>query len=200
MQTPTELDLQHYARFYDPVKAHQYYERTKKLKGRKKGTGEDQAQQRSALAKAQPDWRDPRSGKSMDQIRKEARAKARKRLTEQIKRLDQKLLQLEAKIRGMERAEAAEDRKSKAKKERAAKEADKPKTAAEKREAARESEKYRDKNQQKLKSDAKDAKSGGGGSDKKKSQSNAEKISQLKITVTRVKGQLAVAKQKLAAL
>ena len=199
MQIPTELELDQLSHValgavYDPVKAHEYYERTKKLKGRKRGQGS------TTSGKGLPQWHDSRTGKTAIQIHKDAVAKQRKELSERIQRLDQKLKQLEAKIRGMEREEASEDRKGKAKKERAAKEADKPKTAAEKAEAARESEKYRDKNQQKLKSEAKDAKSGGGGSDKKKSQSKAEKIAQLKITVTRVKGQLAVAKQKLAAL
>lgn len=34
--------LKHYAsEYYDPVKAHEYYEEHKKLKGRKKGTSED---------------------------------------------------------------------------------------------------------------------------------------------------------------
>src|SRR4051812_7500143 len=35
MQPPTQSELQHLLKHYDPIKAHEYYERTKKLKGRK---------------------------------------------------------------------------------------------------------------------------------------------------------------------
>jgi len=187
MRTPTdhELDLVHAwaASIYDPVKAHEYYERTKKLKGRRRGSTQD-----------------PRTGKSMGQISKDARAKQRKELAARIQSLSQKLQRLEDKIREMEAKEASEDRKGKAKKERAAKEANKPKSAAEKAEAARDAEKYRDKNQQKLKSEAKDAKSGGGAAKDKKSGSKKATVSDLKALATKVKGQIAVAKQKLAAL
>lgn len=187
MRTPTELELQHLAAGfvsnYDPAKRREYYLRTRKLKGRRRGTSED-----------------PRTGKSMGQISKDARAKQRQELAARIQSLSKKLQKLEAKIREMEAAEASEDRKGKAKAERAAKEAAKPKTAAEKAEAAREAEKYRDKNQQKLKSEAKDAKSGGGSAREKKSGSKASSVSDLKALATKVKGQIAVAKQKLAAL
>jgi len=186
MQAPTELELQHIGSLvsnYDPVKAHEYYERTKKLKGRRRGSSVD-----------------PRIGKTMGQISKDARAKQRKELAARIQSLSRKLQKLEAKIREMETKEASEDRKGKAKAERAAKEADKPKSAAEKAEAARESEKYRDKNQQKLKSEAKDAKSGGGSSTDKQAGSKKASVSDLKALATKVKGQIAVAKQKLAAL
>jgi chromosome segregation ATPase len=200
MRTPTELELQHIAAIYDPLKAHKYYEEHKKLKGRKPGQTENQRQQRSALSKAAPGWRDPRTGKSMDQIRKEARAKARTRVTEQINRLEGKLKKIEARIRELEHKEASEDRKGKAKKERAAKEKDKPKTAAEKAKASRESEKYRKEHKQELANKAKDDsnKSGGGKSSGKKK--SGAKVADLKALSTRVKGQIAVAKQKLAAL
>lgn len=144
--------------------------------------------------------KDPRTGKSMDQIHKDARAKQRTELKGQIDRLTDRLNKLEALIRKKESEEASEDRKSKAKSERAAKERDKPKSAAEKAEAARENKKYRDKNQQKLKS--KDSSSGGGDSKTSSdSKSSGEKsVSELRSLATKVKGQVAVAKAKLAAL
>lgn len=41
MQAPDDSALLHAARPYDPTKAHEYYLRTRKLKGRKKGIGAD---------------------------------------------------------------------------------------------------------------------------------------------------------------
>ena len=146
-------------------------------------------------------WRDPRTGKSMEQIHKEARAKQRKELGERIGRLEQALKKLEDKIAKKIREEKAEDREGKAKKERARKEAEKPKTAAEKAEAARENEKYRKKNQQKLKNKSNDDKDS---TDKSSTDSGGSgggsSVSELKSLATKVKGKIQVAKQKLAAL
>jgi hypothetical protein len=196
LRTPTEYDLQHllhYAVGYDPVAAKEYYEKHKKLKGRKRGAAPPPATGR------RPSGQDPRRGKTIGKIHQDAKAKQKQELAARIQSLDGKLKRLEAKIRELRHEEAKEDRKSKAKKERASKEREKPKTAAEKAEAARESEKYRDKHKQELKSKAKKDRDKAGG-DKKKSGSNTEKISELKTIATRVKGQIAVAKQKLAAL
>lgn len=45
--------LKHYAsEYYDPVKAHEYYEQHKQLKGRKKGTSEDTSSDSSSSGKA----------------------------------------------------------------------------------------------------------------------------------------------------
>jgi hypothetical protein len=188
MLTPTETDLQHLMAGYDPVKAHEYYELHKKLKGRQPGSGEQPA----GFAKANA------------QRHEGAKAKQKRELAARIKSLSAKLSALEAKIREMEHKEASENRKSKAKKERSAKEKDKPKTAAEKAKAARDAEKYRDKHKQEIKTKAKEASntSGGGSSskDKKKSGSKSASLSDLKALATKVRGQIAVAKQKLAAL
>jgi hypothetical protein len=185
LRTPTEYELQHLAEpFYDPVKAHEYYEKHKKLKGRQKGSAEEPSS----------------SGRTQQQISQGAKAAQRKELQTRIKALSEKLNKLEALIKKREHEEASEDRKSKAKKERSAKEKDKPKSAAEKAEAARDSEKYRDKHKQELKNkDKKDGKSGGGDS-KKESKTKKHSVSELKSLATKVKGQIAVAKQKLAAL
>jgi hypothetical protein len=182
---PTEHELHqlfHYAVGYDPIKAKQYYERTKQLKGRQRGSSED-----------------PRTGKTREEIAKGARTRQRKELTERINSLSKKLDKLEALIKERESKEKSEDRKGKAKKERAAKEAAKPDSAAEKAEAARESEKYRDKNQQKLKGDDKKSGGGSGKGDVKKT-GKKKSVSELRSMATKVKGQIAVAKQKLAAL
>lgn len=193
MQAPTEHELRH---LYDPVKAHEYYERTKKLKGRRQGVSETSSNGR------RPSGQDSRTGKTRKEIAQGARARQRKELTTAIQSLQGRLQKLEARIRDLEQEEASEDRKSKAKKERAAKEREKPKTAAEKAEAVRESKKYREKHRQELKTEAKRDRetSGGGSTSDTESESKTESISQLKTLATKVKGKIAVAKQKLAAL
>ena len=205
MRTPTEFELGQLAHIslgavYDPAKAHAYYERTKQLKGRNRGQAPSSNGSLSGIG--QVTGRDPRTGKAMPQIQREARAKQRKELSDRIQSLSAKLAKLEAKIREMSHEEASEDRKGAAKKERAAKEREKPDTAAEKAEKARESKKDRAKNQQETKNKAKEAsdKSGGESSSKVKSGSKTAQVSELRALATKVKGQIAVAKQKLAAL
>jgi hypothetical protein len=196
MKTPTDYDIERmFHGLYDPIKAHEYYIRTRKLKGRKPSQAAVPAERRNS---AQHPGRN--RGRTRAQIHKDARAHQRKELAQSIHNLESKLKKLEAKIREKEHAEASDNRKGKAKKERAAKAKQKPKTAAEKAKAARENEQYRKKNQQKLKTKA-HAKSGGGSS-KGKGKAGAHKhsISELKSLATKVKGQIQVAKQKLAAL
>lgn len=193
MKTPTQVDVElFFAHIYDPVKAHEYYVRNRKLKGRKPG-------QNQATSPTASGSRDPRTGKSIEQIHRDARAKQRAELKEQIDNLENKLRLLLAKIRSRKMEEDSEDRKSKAKKERSAKERNEPKTAAEKAEAARENKKYRDRNQQKLKSAAKKS---GGSSNKSGSSASSSKrsISDLEALSRKVSGQIIVAKEKLAAL
>lgn len=145
--------------------------------------------------------RDPRTGKTRTEISKNARAKQRKELQGQVQNLENKLQKLEALIKERTHEEASVDRKSKAKKERSAKEQDKPKSAADKAQAARENEKYRDKHKQELKSKAKsDSSKSGGSSSKSKSSSSKHSVSELNSLAKKVRGQIAVAKQKIAAL
>ncbi|HXQ33746.1 MAG TPA: hypothetical protein VN843_07025 [Anaerolineales bacterium] len=204
MKTPTEFQtaklLSHIAANYDPVKAHKYYEEHKKLKGRKPAqvephgivvSGETQGRGRQGTSK-----------KTMAEIHKGARERQRKELTAAIRGMEARLHKLEALIKKREHEAASEDRKSKAKKERAAKEKDKPQTAAEKAKAARENKKYRDKHKQEIKTKAKKEHSSGGGSSSGSKSSGTHKASleALKSLATRVRGQLALAKKKLAAL
>jgi chromosome segregation ATPase len=170
MKTPSEFELNQLMHVvYDPVKAHEYYVRTRKLKGRQRGHSDD-----------------PRTGKTREQIHKDARAKQRQELSQQISNLEDKLKQLETRIREREHAAASEDRKSK--------------TAAEKAKAARENKQYREKHHQKLKSERASSSKSGGGSSTKKSSSSKHSISDLKALAIRVRGQIQIAKQKLAAL
>lgn len=199
MKTPTEFELNQLMHFYDPKKAHEYYMRTRELKGRKKAAikvpGKVGFGQKTGV-----NSNDPRTGKTRKQISKNARAKQRQELAAAIKGLEDRLQKLEARIKERAHEEASDNRKSKAKKERAAKERDKPKSAAEKAKASRESEKYRDKHKQELKSKAKRDSGKSGGSSKSSGSSSKHSVSELKSLATKVRGQIAVAKRKLAAL
>lgn len=204
MRTPMEYEVKelfHYAIGYDPVAAKKYYEEHKHLKGRRKAA--------PRIMEDDPRWNpktmgnhrgslDPRTGKTREQIAKDARTHQRKELSARIQSLSKKLGKLEALIKEKEAEERKTSSKSKAKKERAAKEKDKPKTAAEKAKAARDSEKYRKEHQQELKS--KDKQSDSGSGSKKKASGSKSSVSELRSLATKVRGQIAVAKQKLAAL
>jgi hypothetical protein len=123
----------------------------------------------------------------------------RKVLSATISKLEQKLQKLDQLIKQREQAANAVDRQSLAKKERAVKEKDKPKSAAEKAKINRENKRFRD---QKLKNQTlKHNGSSGGSSPKPKKDPGSEaSLPELKSLATRVRGQLAIAKQKLAAL
>lgn len=193
MQAPSELQLSQLSHMYDAAYARQYYLRTRKLKGRQPG-------QAVVKATASTNGHDPRTGKTKARIHNEAVARQKKEISGQIKNLEGKLGKLETLIREKLHKEASEDRKSTAKKERAAKDADKPKTAAEKADVARQNQKYRDKNQQKLKNDRKEDSKSSGSSKDTKAKKSGPSVSDLKALATKVRGQIAVAKQKLAAL
>lgn len=194
MQIPTEDELRH---LYDPVQAHQYYLRTRKLKGRNRAMSKPSAGiTRGAVQPVGLTRVSTRRNQS-------AKAKQRQELQARVQSLSNKLKKLEGRIREMEHKEASENRKAKAKQERAAKEKDKPKTAAEKAQEARDAKQYRAKNQQKLqqnKAKAASSTSGGSSSSSKKTETKAASVSDLKALATKVKGKIAVAKQKLAAL
>lgn len=128
MRLPNGTILMHGRAPYDPVKAHEYYIRTRQLKGRKKGSPT------FSVTKT--------SGKTVTLTSRELteqRAYAAKRINDIKLRLNELNAKLSIALR--------EARDKKAKSERKAKKAP---TAAEKSEAARESKKYRAKHRQKL--------------------------------------------------
>lgn len=186
MRLPNGTVLKHGRVAYDPAKAHAYYLRTRNLKGRQKGSG-------------QPDGSLPPPATSLSG----AKARQRQELHARIQNLETKLVALNNLIRKKEQEKASENRKSKAKKERAAKAKDKPKTAAEKADIARQNKKYKHRHKQELKTKAAQtsgASSGGSSKTKSGSSSSGPSVLALTTLATKVKGQIAVAKQKLAAL
>jgi hypothetical protein len=169
---------------YDPVKAHEYYEKHKHLKGRKTGASQQPADRR--IVRHLPN----------------ARHKQKIELQNSIQNLQAKLGKLEDLIKKKEEIL----KKDKAQAKVRAKKKDKPATAADKAKAARESKQYRQKHKQELKTKEKQAAAKSGGGSSKSSGTKSHKkpsdmsIADLKALATKVKGQIAVAKQKLAAL
>lgn len=166
----------HEGRPYDPAKAHDYYIRTRQLKGRKSGAGVAPGGGKAPARAAD------------NQDKKIAAA-------EQVARLRSKLGQLQTELK----KRMAEARQADAK-------AKKPATAAEKRKNAKQSAQYRDKNQQKVKAAAKkaSAKAGsssggkGGGASAPKSSASGGSVDALKKTIAQVQDSLkaAVARQR----
>lgn len=185
MKPLTDLQREELIHQYDPVKAHEYYMRIRQLKGRKHGS-----------VKVTP--KHVHNDNS-------ARAKQRQELSAAIATLQDRLQKLEALIKRREQEEASSNKKRMAKKERAAKEHNKPKTVAEKAKINRHNKQYRDAHKQTLKNKAKQhrSKSGGGSSGHKVAATNTyskPSLNQLKNLAVKVRGQIQVAKQKLAAL
>lgn len=169
---PEKPELEHRAP-YDAAKAREYYLKNRKLKGRKKGTPEQEAR----IVKLKGMLGKPKSPGS-----KPDPGGARKAAAQRVTSLRKELSDLNAKLK----------EKMAASKKSAAKEKKGP-TAAEKSKAAKDSKQYRDKNQQKLKNDAKKA-----GGKESTSKSTPDSVEGLKKEITKVKAQLsaAVAKQK----
>lgn len=113
---------------YDPVKAHEYYIRTRQLKGRKKGS---------------PTFSVRKPGGSTVTLTTRQLTEQRIYAAKRVNDIKLKLAELNSKLNIALR----EAREKKAKAER---KADKPPTAAEKSKDAREAKKYRTKNRQKL--------------------------------------------------
>jgi hypothetical protein len=208
VKTPSEFQIDRLlAHAYDPVKAHDYYEKHKKLKGREPGAQIALVPRSKPTTKVASTWgtggkKSPLAGKTKGEIHSQSRARQRKELAAAIQGLEQRLNKLQRLIVKRLHEEASENRKGKAKKERATKEANKPATAAEKAKQARENKQYQDKHQQKLKTKSKSSGGSSSSSSKTDTTSSGSKQSsaELQSLATKVKGQIAVAKRKLAAL
>jgi hypothetical protein len=134
--------LMHGSTPYDPVKAHEYYLRTRKLKGRQGSLGTAPARPRPSRSRSTGFVVKLPNGKTTTMSARELteqKAYAAKRVQE----IKVKLAELSSKLKKA----MSEARKKDAKSTREAK---KPETAAEKSEKAREAKQYREKNQTKL--------------------------------------------------
>lgn len=133
---------------YDPVKAREYYLRTRKLKGRKKGRAElETTMDRSEFNKIakgnEGKYARPGNEKAERRYRREQLKKKKAALEKRLERLEQVLKELveAAKKRSGVDKEPKKDRAPETKKDKAdrnkAEKKDKPETAAEKKERAK---------------------------------------------------------------
>lgn len=166
-----------FAHAYDPVKAREYYLKTRKLKGRKRGSAQPVgiSVATKAPAKGLP---------AKKKLTPQELAQKRKAAAERVQNIKKKLAELNTRLK----EKMAEAREAEAKAKRGP-------TAAEKAEAARESKQYRDKNKQKLAN-----KANGGGGDEKKAEPKVETVESLKQTIAKVQGQLTAAIERQRAL
>lgn len=182
MLLPNGEVLMHGSAPYDPVKAHEYYERTKKLKGRKKGGAKPPTKQRDSIAPLRSPRFQVKTAKGTTTLSAKQLAEQKAYAAKRVTDIKKKLAKLETELK----KRMAEARK----KEREAK---KPDSAAEKAEKARDSEKYRDKNQQKIANKSKSE-----GSSTKSKSTKSDSVESLKKTIGTVQKSLkaAVAKQR----
>lgn len=163
----------HHKVLYDPAKAHEYYLRTRQLKGRRKGSSNYTV--------------NLGGGKKVQltaQQLTEQRAYATKRISEIKTRLDE----LKNELRKMMGEAKKKDAQAKRK-------AGKPQTAAEKAKAAKESKQFRQKHHQKLATQKKTA------AKKQPAKKHKTAVAELEHKINEVKGRLtaAVARQRALA-
>jgi hypothetical protein len=166
---------------YDPRKAHEYYLRTRKLKGRKSGTAVADFRSGDGKSSYTVKLRDGKTAKLNEQQLAEQRLYAEAR----VQSIQKKLVELNKALK----EKMAEARKAEA-------EANKPKTAAEKAKAARDAKKYRDKNQQKLKN----ARAKKAAQDKPASEPKPDSVEGLKKTIEKAKKSLDAALERQRSL
>jgi len=188
MRLPDGTILMHGRAPYDPVKAHEYYIRTRQLKGRKKGSNVPQTPTgaRKKSSKFRVSYEGGKTVELTAQQLAEQQAYAAKRANDIKKSLAELGTKLKNKIAD------AKEREAKAKRE-----AKKAPTAAEKSQAARESKKYREKHKTELATKAKKA----GSKESTTATSKTDSVASLEKQITEIKGRLtaAVAKQRALA-
>jgi hypothetical protein len=171
---------------YDPVKAHEYYIRTRQLKGREKG--------RSSPVGRPSISRSPtftvKTGRGNVRLTGRQLAEQKAYAAKRVNDIKNRLSELNVKLR--KAMAAAETKKDKTKRE-----SKKAPTAAEKSKAARESEQYREKHKTKLATKRKAT----SGKTSAKSKSEADPVAELENKINQVKTRLtaAVAKQRALA-
>jgi hypothetical protein len=183
MDLPDGSILMHGSTPYDPKKAHEYYLRTRMLKGRQRG-GQPQQPTHSVSKRAAGFTVKGRDGKTVTVSEKElneAKAYAAKRVADIKGRLNELNQELKKKLAVAKAADAKEKRGP---------------TVADKRKSAKESKQYRDKHKQQLKNKRKH--------DAKKSSSSHKKsghsVKSLEAQIAKVHGALRVAVERQRAL
>lgn len=170
MRMPDGTILMHMHAPYDASKAHEYYERTKHLKGRRVGT-------------VQPVKGPPKPSAAVDPI---ARAKAKAHLTVRIQNLESRLESVKAQIKKMQAADkpkSASDKAEDARKAKKYRQSHKSELAAKAK-----------------KNSSKASTSGGSAGSAAGNANGGRTVADFQALATKLSGKIAVAKAKLSAL
>lgn len=165
---------------YDPVKAHLYYERTKQLKGREKGSSRPKASGRQSTT--QKVASQPKGPKAQARVG---------RLRSKVKTLTNALDEAQTALR-----QKQQDSRESARKEK--KERSDGKSTAKEKQASKE---YRDKHQSEIKAKRKkdgSSKSSGGSSKSSSKSVSDMSVQELRSRVTKIKSALRDAKRQLS--
>jgi hypothetical protein len=186
MKLPDGSVLMHRSAPYDPVKAHEYYIRTRKLKGRKANVALPVTV--PTTSKRSKSFQVNLGGKSVKLSEKQL-AEQKAAVEKSINEIKKNLAKLGDKLK-----EAMAD--AKAKQATSRRNANKKPTAAEKSEAARESKKYREKHQQEIGSKSRSR----GKKESSSSTSKTDPVAELEDKIVEVKDRLTAAVAKAQAL
>ena len=201
MKQPTDFQLSQLAHIYDPIKAHEYYVRKRHLKGRRKGSAPSPPGQVPAQGqKVLPPHRKAKGSKT-------PREQQKVKLKAHIDALQARLVKLEKLIKQKEATLAKDQLLNKGKAKQNQKGKAKLSAAQKSAHKKQQSKQYQQTHKQQLKLKAQQKKAaGGGGSTKGAKAKGAHKpdekksIAELKALATKVRGLIAVANSKLAAL
>lgn len=179
MRMPDGTVLMHEHAPYDPVKAHEYYMRTRKLHPRQKHV---QPQVRKGRQPHATTYSVPSESGGYVKLSAKEYAKQSAYAHHRVVRIQARLAKLKAELHQKIAEAKVSERK-----------ANQPKTAAEKAKAARDAKKYRQSHKQSLANKAKDNANNGGGSSK--SSGSTQKSD----TIASLKADIIVAKDNLKA-
>lgn len=187
MRLPDGTILMHDHAPYDPVKAHEYYIRTRQLKGRKKGQAipPPKAKGNKPTTPTGHTFSIKLPGGKTLRISQQELAQQRTHVAQRVNDLKKSISEATAKLNKL---------KAKATKSKA--DANKPPTAAEKAKAAKESKQYRSKHKQEISNKTKEAASKDSSSSstsKSTTKTKSDPVAELDKKISQLKGSLAVA-------
>lgn len=195
MRLPNGTILMHGKLPYDPVRAHEYYIRTRQLKGRKGGRSAPPTRKNPLVGDTSSTTytvklADGSSSILTAQQLTEQKAFAAKRVGEIKEKLSHLTDVLKVAMRNAKEAKAKADK--------AAKEAEKPDTASEKSAAARESKQYREKHETSIATKARQTAAKKESTSTDKEAASTDPVAELETKVTQIKDTLraAVANQR----
>jgi hypothetical protein len=175
MELPNGTILMHVNQPYDPAKAHQYYLRTRQLKGRKPASRKNPL---TGDTTSSPTFTVRRSDGTTVKLSAKQLAEQKAYAAKRVNAITKRLAELGSKLR--KAMAKAQDTKAKSKRE-----SSKPATASEKSQAARDAKKYRSKHQQSIATKSK--------ATAKKTSTKGDPVAELETKITQIKDTLRTA-------